>query len=106
MTLMLIDEPEGIYYGGTVCAPVVKELLENILPYLGIQPEYTQEEQELEEVSQSEVPDLVGMTLAEAKRAAGSVELDVLGTGEQVVEQFPAPGEMINTNSKIIVYLA
>ena len=49
MTLMLIDEPEGIYYGGTVCAPVVKELLENILPYLGIEPDYTEEEAQLPE---------------------------------------------------------
>ncbi|MBQ7915672.1 MAG: PASTA domain-containing protein [Firmicutes bacterium] len=105
MTLMLIDEPEGIYYGGTVCAPVVKELLENILPYLGIQPEYTAEESQLPEVSQIEVPDLLGMSLSEAKRAAGGAALDVLGTGEQVVEQFPSPGEMINTDSKIIVYL-
>ena len=104
MTLMLIDEPEGIYYGGTVCAPVVRELLENVLPYLGIQPEYTEEELQQEDVSLSEVPDLLGMSLAQAKKTAG-MELDVLGEGEQVIEQFPASGEWINTDSKIVVYL-
>lgn len=36
MVLCIVDEPEGIYYGGTVCAPIVKEFLENALPYLGI----------------------------------------------------------------------
>lgn len=36
IALVLIDEPEGVYYGGTVAAPVVKEIFENILPYLGI----------------------------------------------------------------------
>ena len=36
MALVLIDEPEGVYYGGTIAAPVVKEIFENILPYLGI----------------------------------------------------------------------
>lgn len=105
MTLMLIDEPEGIYYGGTVCAPVVKELLENILPYLGIEPEYTEEEAALPEISRSEVPDLMGMSLRQAKQTAGDLELDVLGEGEQVIEQFPLPGEMVNTDSKIVIYL-
>lgn len=36
MALVLIDEPEGIYYGGTIAAPVIKKLYENILPYLNI----------------------------------------------------------------------
>ncbi len=38
MILVIVDEPQGIYYGGTVAAPVAKELYENILPYLGIKP--------------------------------------------------------------------
>ena len=37
MALITIDEPEGIYYGGTIAAPVVGDLFKNILPYLGIQ---------------------------------------------------------------------
>ena len=37
MALLLIDEPEGIYYGGTIAAPVVRSIFENILPYLGIE---------------------------------------------------------------------
>jgi stage V sporulation protein D (sporulation-specific penicillin-binding protein) len=37
MVLVLIDEPEGIYYGGTIAAPVAGELFDNILPYLGIE---------------------------------------------------------------------
>ena len=36
LTVVLIDEPEGIYYGGTIAAPVVSELLDNALPYLGV----------------------------------------------------------------------
>ena len=35
--LITIDEPEGIYYGGTIAAPVVGDLFKNILPYLGIE---------------------------------------------------------------------
>lgn len=36
MTAILIDEPEGTYYGGTIAAPVVRDIFLNILPYLGI----------------------------------------------------------------------
>lgn len=43
MTLVLIDEPEGAYYGGVIAAPVVKEIYENILPYLGIKQEFIEE---------------------------------------------------------------
>ncbi len=35
--LVVIDNPQGIYYGGTVAAPVLKEIFENALPYLGIE---------------------------------------------------------------------
>lgn len=46
ITIILIDEPEGVYYGGTIAAPVVKEIYENILPYLGIKQEFTQTDTE------------------------------------------------------------
>ena len=36
LTVVLIDEPEGTYYGGTIAAPVVRDIFLNILPYLGI----------------------------------------------------------------------
>lgn len=39
MALITIDEPEGIYYGGTIAAPVIGDLFENILPYMGISRE-------------------------------------------------------------------
>jgi stage V sporulation protein D (sporulation-specific penicillin-binding protein) len=37
IAMCLIDEPQDIYYGGTIAAPVIRELFENILPYLEIQ---------------------------------------------------------------------
>lgn len=39
LALCIVHDPQGIYYGGTVCAPVVKNVFENILPYLGIEKE-------------------------------------------------------------------
>ena len=51
LALCIVHDPQGIYYGGTVCAPVVKNIFENILPYLGIERDETmlQEEEEGEE---------------------------------------------------------
>lgn len=37
LALVIINNPQGVYYGGTIAAPVCKELYENILPYLGIE---------------------------------------------------------------------
>lgn len=41
IALITIDEPQGVYYGGTIAAPVISDIFLNILPYLGI--EATQE---------------------------------------------------------------
>lgn len=38
LAVVLIDEPEGIYYGGQIAAPVISELLDDALPYLGVEP--------------------------------------------------------------------
>ena len=37
LAMVFIHDPQGIYYGGTIAAPVVKNIFENILPYLGIE---------------------------------------------------------------------
>jgi len=37
LAMVIIHDPQGIYYGGTIAAPVVKTIFENILPYLGIE---------------------------------------------------------------------
>ena len=36
LALCIIHDPKGIYYGGTIAAPVVRSIFENVLPYLGI----------------------------------------------------------------------
>lgn len=44
LALCIINNPQGIYYGGTIAAPVVKEIFNNILPYLGIERQETVED--------------------------------------------------------------
>lgn len=44
--ICIIHDPQGIYYGGTIAAPVIRDIFENVLPYLGIEKTVTEEEQE------------------------------------------------------------
>lgn len=44
LAVVLIDEPEGIYYGGQIAAPVISDLLDNALPYLGVEASEMPEE--------------------------------------------------------------
>ena len=49
LALVVIRDPQGVYYGGTIAAPVVKSVFENILPYLEVPYDETAAEQEKEE---------------------------------------------------------
>ena len=53
MVLVIIDEPQGIYYGGTIAAPLVGEVLDNALPYLGVEKDPTAT---LEDSEEDETP--------------------------------------------------
>lgn len=109
MILVMIDEPTGIYYGGTIAAPVAGEIFENILPYLGICADYSEAElKDNKQLGETEVPSVVGKTLKEAKvifQSYSEGELYVIGEGEIVKEQFPVAGERVNKNSDLILYL-
>jgi stage V sporulation protein D (sporulation-specific penicillin-binding protein) len=108
MAIVLIDEPQGIYYGGTIAAPVISELFDNILPYLGIEAKYNEKEIKEYNIGTIEMPNFVGLSLKEVKellKANEFGEVDYLGEGDTVMEQFPLAGEMINRDSDLILYL-
>ncbi len=107
MALVLIDEPTGIYYGGTVAAPVISELFDNILPYMGIEEKYTEAEIEQYNIGKFDMPDFTGKTREEAKKMIKLYEFGEVfssGEGEQVTVQFPLPGENIDKGSDIVLY--
>lgn len=107
MALILIDEPTGIYYGGTIAAPVIAELFDNILPYMGVEPNYNEAEIEKYQVGSFTMPDFIGKTAKEVKdlmKIYDFGELYKLGEGDKVIEQFPLPGETIEKNSDFILY--
>jgi stage V sporulation protein D (sporulation-specific penicillin-binding protein) len=107
MALVLIDEPTGIYYGGTIAAPVIAELFDNILPYLGIEESFTETEIEKFNIGSFEVPDFIGKSKQEVKdllKIYDFGELYPLGEGDTVIEQFPLPGETVEKDSDLILY--
>jgi len=107
MALVLIDEPQGVYYGGTVAGPVMQELLQNILPYLGIEPRYSEKEAEEMADMKTTVPELTGMTINEAKNELfrAGLSAEVAAEGETVERQMPPAGETVNKGTKILLYL-
>lgn len=107
LAIVLIDEPTGIYYGGAIAAPVIGELFDNILPYLGIEERYTEEEMKRFNAGSIEVPDFVGKSRDEVKKLMKIYEFGeayTIGEGDIVIEQFPLPGEKVNKKSDIILY--
>lgn len=106
--IVLIDEPEGIYYGGTIAAPVMAEVYEDALPYLGIQPSYTEEEIKKNNIGTMRMPDLAGLSKADVKKMLKDYtfkEVYYDGEGDTVASQFPLKGEEINNNSNLILYM-
>jgi stage V sporulation protein D (sporulation-specific penicillin-binding protein) len=102
--LVILDEPStGLYYGGQIASPVVRSILEDTLNYLGIDPAYTAEEKATLETS---VPNVVGMTLQEAKNTitGNNLKIRTEGSGDSVLNQIPKGGVKVNQQSTITLY--
>ena len=101
---VMLDEPTGAnYYGGLISAPVGSKIMADILPYMGYEPQYTQEE--LEKLSVS-VPDVTGEEITAAKTKINSSKLSykVIGNGETVVKQLPEAGSSVYNGGMVILY--
>ena len=103
--LVILDQPPvgSTYYGGLIAAPVVKNILEESLQYLGVEPEYTQEELEMIDIT---VPDVTGKTCSEAESILKEVgvNISIKGTGDVVLDQVPKPYSKLARNSKVVTY--
>jgi stage V sporulation protein D (sporulation-specific penicillin-binding protein) len=107
IAVVLIDEPTGVYYGGTIAAPIISELFDNILPYLGIEKSYTESEVKEYNIGSFTVPDFIGKTRKEVKELLKIYDFgDTFpsGEGDVVTEQFPLVGETVDKDSNLILY--
>ncbi len=101
--LIIIDEPVGSYYGGVVAAPVVSQVLTDVLPYLNIAPELTEEEQATLKVKTTKYIDL-GIEQAKKQIAEDGFEYKVFGEGDKVLAQYPSVGTDISKGGRIVLY--
>ena len=101
--IVIVDEPVGSYYGSTVAAPYVAKILSEVLPYLGVDPEYT--EGDKTSIGNA-ISDYSGKTLTTATNSlqALNLQVKVIGNGSYVVAQSPAPGTMLSANSVVVLY--
>ena len=101
---VMLDEPKGSnYYGGIISAPTNSRIMTDVLPYLGYEASYT--EQELKNLTVS-VPETVGMAVSEAKGKINTAKLNyqVVGNGENVVRQLPESGNQVLSGGVVILY--
>lgn len=101
---VMLDEPTGAnYYGGVISAPVGSKVMTEIMPYLGYEPQYTEEE--LSKISVT-VPNTVGEEISAAKTKINSCGLSykVIGSGSTVVKQLPEAAETVYKNGTVILY--
>ncbi|RUS48745.1 stage V sporulation protein D [Cohnella sp. AR92] len=104
-----IDNPQGIQFGGLVAAPVVKGIMADALPYLGIEPRKEQIEKEIKPYIDTPivtVPNLVGKTVSDLYEDMNTnFRLSSSGKGQTVLRQAPAAGARVEKGSVIRIYL-
>ena len=106
--LLTMDTPSRTtgtaVFGGTMVAPVASQIMADILPTLGIEPDYSAEEMETADAA---VPNVVGQSAADAKAKleAAGFSCRTIGSGDAVTDQTPAGGAIIPNNASVILYL-
>ena len=106
--LLTMDTPSrntGVYVsGGNMVAPTASQIMSEILPHLGIEPDYSAEELVGADAA---VPNVVGMSAADAKAKLDSAGFAyrTVGNGETVTDQTPAGGAIVPNNATIVLYL-
>ncbi len=101
--LIMVDEPMGgSVYGSVVAAPYVSELLSVILPYLGYEPQYTEDEAASIETTISNYVNLTE-SAAVSLLEKNNINYIVVGEGSTVAAQSPAAGTVVSELSKFVV---
>lgn len=103
--LVILDQPPAgsTYYGGLIAAPVVKNILEESLSYLGVEPEYKEDEIAYLDIT---VPSVTGKNKAEAEKELEALGLKTVikGSGDVVTEQIPKAYSKLSAGSKAVLY--
>ena len=99
--LIAVDEPMQGSTGGTAAAPIAGRIFENILAYLNIDPQYSDEEMAKATVT---APNLVGESTDTVKSKATGFTVKVVGNGTEVISQMPSQNQSMPKGGIIVVY--
>ena len=102
--MVIFDTPMGkSYFGSAVAAPVARDIMADLLPYLGVDPKYTDAELATLDVN---APNVTGRKTTEAKGIIDKAGLTVkiIGDGDTVVKQMPPSGVAMPKNGKVVIY--
>ena len=102
--LVMLDEPMGsTHMGGATAAPTFKSIFDDVLRYMNIEPQYTEEELA---TLDNTVPNVEGMTKADAiARFNGSgLKYNIIGSGNTVTSQIPKGGSTLPDGSTVVLY--
>ena len=102
--LLILDEPMGdTYMGGQIAAPTFKLIFDDVLRYLGMEPQYTQEELDTMDLP---VPNVEGLPVADVAKAFqnSGLKYQIVGDGETVVSQIPKGGTALPSSSTVVIY--
>lgn len=109
--LVVVDSPEGVQFGSSTAAPIAKEFMENALPYLGINPKYTEEEEKELKSEYVYVPDVTGKSSSDAIGIleGSGLEYKVMPKTDSekaftVVDQYPKAGKKIKKGGTVYLY--
>lgn len=103
-----IDNPKGItQYGGTVSAPIAKNIMIDIIDTLEIKKsEYTLDKEEFwYDIKYTTIPNVIGQNLTTAKKQLKNLNINYSGTGNIIKEISPQPGTIVKENSTIKILL-
>lgn len=103
--LVILDEPTvQLKTGGITAAPVVRRIMSDILPYIGVEPSYSADELAEKDIA---VPELVGMAKMEAESALSKAGLEyrTVGDGDTVTDQLPSMGAKIPSTAQVVLYM-
>lgn len=99
--LVIVDEADTpVDYGGTTAAPFARQILADVLPYLGYQPDGDDGSEPVQ------VPDVTGLPLWEARKTLSALGLKVLDDGGSgsVTAQMPSAGAKLRTGGQMMLY--
>ncbi|MCP3761906.1 stage V sporulation protein D [Domibacillus sp. A3M-37] len=103
-----IDNPKGtVQFGGTVAAPIVGKMMEDILPLLHVPKQMNQLEKEKtwNDPDLVSVPNLIGLSKEKLKEQLINIDIVIEGTGNTVASQSPKQGVKVERGSKVRVFL-